>query len=130
MKPMTTPMPRAHFALVLVAAQPEAARLVTSLGRAVEPLVHAPQTVHAARIGGISVVDDAFLVRERTHPRPIALERGHVGSRRGRDLGLSPRAATHLTRSPLDHRLTPIVVFNAPIALIILGERYVEVEVE
>src|SRR3989442_1101955 len=50
---------------VLVVAGPPEARLVAPLGGAVEPLVHAPEAVHSARIGGIGVVDDAVLERER-----------------------------------------------------------------
>ena len=48
---------------VLVVAAPPDARLVAPLGCAVEPLVHAPEAVHSARIGGIGVVDDAVLER-------------------------------------------------------------------
>jgi hypothetical protein len=55
--------------------------------------------------------------------------RGCVGSAHGRELGLRPLAATLLTRAPLKHRLAPVVVFNA-LALLLLGERDVEVEVE
>src|SRR5262245_35019476 len=44
---------------VLVMAAPPYARLVAPLGCAVEPLVHPPEAVHSARIGGVSVVDDA-----------------------------------------------------------------------
>src|SRR5437016_5550934 len=45
--------------VVLVVAAPPGDRLVTPLGCAVEPLVHAPEAVQSARIGGIGVVDDA-----------------------------------------------------------------------
>src|SRR5207302_1258313 len=52
--------PRRRSALVvLVVAAPPDARLVASPGGAVEPLVHAPEGVQSARIGGIGVVDDA-----------------------------------------------------------------------
>src|SRR5260370_10775939 len=54
-------LPHASLAVVLVvAAVPEAA-LVAPAWRAVEPLVHAPEAVQSARIGGIGVVDDAVL---------------------------------------------------------------------
>jgi hypothetical protein len=46
---------------VFVVAPPPDARFVTPLGRAVEPLIHAPEAVQSARIGGIGVVDDAVL---------------------------------------------------------------------
>src|ERR1700737_2486257 len=49
--------PRLRSALVvLVVAEPPDARLVASLGGAVEPLAHAPEAVQSARIGGIGLV--------------------------------------------------------------------------
>src|SRR5258706_486032 len=72
---------------------PPDARLVAPLGCAVEPLVHAPEAVHSARIGGIGVVDDAVLERERADARPLARVRGHVGSGHGGDLGDRPHVA-------------------------------------
>src|SRR5437899_287132 len=85
--PAVTPrQPRLRSALVvLVVAAPPDARLVAPLGGAVEPLVHAPEAVQSARIGGIGVVDDAVLERERAHARPLARVRGHVGSDHGRE---------------------------------------------
>src|SRR5271170_3244232 len=53
----------------VVAAKPDAC-LVAPLGGAVEPLVHAPEAVQTARIGGIRVVDDAVLEHERAHSWP------------------------------------------------------------
>src|SRR5712691_2168316 len=47
--------------LVFVVAAPPDARLVAPLAGAVEPLIHAPEAVQPARIGGIGVVDDAVL---------------------------------------------------------------------
>src|ERR1700682_3401835 len=103
--------PRLRAALlVLVVAPPPEARLVAPLGCAVEPLVHAPEAVQSARIGGIGVVDDAVLERERAHARPLAHERGRVGSGHGRDLGDRPLAAGF----PGQRRLAPVVVFDAP----------------
>src|SRR5258705_12202663 len=127
--------PRSHLPLgsalvVLVVAAPPDARLVAPPRRSIEPLIHAPEAVQSARIGGIGVVDDAVLARERAHARPIALVRGRVGSAHGRELGLRPRAATLLTRAPLKRRLAPVVVFDAPLALLLLGEGDVEVGVE
>src|SRR5918996_311913 len=79
--------------LVLVVTAPPDARLVAPPGGAVEPLVHAPEAVQSARIGGIRVVDDAVLERERAHARPLARVRGHVSSGHGRELGDGPLAA-------------------------------------
>src|SRR5262249_39053786 len=69
--------------VVLVVAAPPDARLVAPPGCAVEPLVHAPEAVHSARIRGISVVDDAVLERERAHAGPLTRVRGLVGSTHG-----------------------------------------------
>src|SRR5262249_29876322 len=74
--------------VVLVVAVPPGARLVearfvTSLGGTVEPLVHAPEAIQSARIGGIGVIDDAVLENEPAHARPLARVRGHVGSGHG-----------------------------------------------
>src|SRR5205823_1328791 len=74
------------LAVVVVAAPPDAL-LVAPLGGAVEPLVHAPEAVESAGIGGISVVDDAVLDRERAHARPLAPVCGRVGSGHGREQG-------------------------------------------
>src|SRR5439155_24907392 len=65
---VTPRQPRLRSALaVLVVAAPPDARLVAPLGGAVEPLEHAPEAVHYARIGGIGVVDQADPHRERAH---------------------------------------------------------------
>src|SRR5258708_5468976 len=77
---------RSALAVLVVGAPPEA-RLVAPLGCAVEPLVHAPEAVQSARIGGIGVVDDAVLERECAHARPLARERGRVRSAHGREDG-------------------------------------------
>src|SRR5262250_1494499 len=76
---------RGSVLVVLVVAAPPDARLVTPLGGAVEPLVHAPEAVQSARIGGIGVVDDAVLKRERAQARPLARVRGHIGAGHGRE---------------------------------------------
>src|SRR2546425_6096622 len=109
--------PRLRSALVvLVMAAEPGARLVAPLGCAVEPLVHAPEAVHSARIGGIGVVDDAVLECERAHPRPLARVRGHVGSGHGRErsgpIGCRARRYLRLLAAAyLRHRLATVVVF-------------------
>src|SRR5882724_6218189 len=102
-------------------APPPDARLVAPLGGAVEPRVHAPDAVHAARKGGIGVVDDAILEHERAHARPVANVGGRIGSTHGRELGC---AATLLG---LKRWLAPIVVFDRAFALLLLGEPNIEV---
>src|SRR5215204_7388875 len=117
-------------ALVLVVAEPPDASLVAPLGGTVEPLVHAPEAVQSARVGGRGVVDDAVLEYERAHTRPLAGVRGQVGSGSGRELGDRPLAATLRILALLPRSLAPVVVFDTPLALLHLGEPDVEVEVE
>src|SRR3989442_3861332 len=113
---------RSALVVLVVAAQPDAL-LVAPLGGAVEPLVHAPEAVHSARIGRIGVVDDAILERERAYAGPLARVCGRVGSRHGRERN-SPLAVA------LPGRLAAKVVFDAPLALLLLGESNAEVGVE
>src|SRR5262245_17849066 len=103
--------PRLGSALVvLVVTAPPDPRLVAAFGGAVEPLVHAPETIQSARVGGIGVVDDTVLQHERAHARPLAMIRGHAGSAHGCELGLRPRTAAFLPRTPLEHRLASVIV--------------------
>src|SRR6266852_2471329 len=121
---------RSALVVLVVAASPDA-RLVAPLGCAVEPLVHAPEAVQSACIGGIGVVDDAVLEHERADARPIARVRGYVGSGHGRERGDRPLTAGFLgQRAYLPPRLAPVVVFDDPLELLLLGEPDVEVEVE
>src|SRR3989442_268375 len=120
--------PRLRSALVaLVVAAPPDTRFVAPLGCAVEPLVHAPDAVHPALIGGIGVVDDAVLEHERADARQFAQVRGRVGSGHGPQFGDRPLAAGLQDRRDV-HR--PVVVIDRPRALLLLGERPAEVEVE
>src|SRR5438477_11745311 len=125
--PALTPSRRWRSALVvLVVAAPPDARLVAPLGGAVEPLVHAPEAVHAARIGGIGVVDDAVLERERAQTRSLARVRRHVGSGHGRDLRDRFLAAAQLP-AHCGPGFAPEVVFDDALALLLLGEPDAEV---
>src|SRR5215475_14396129 len=136
-RPAVTPrQPRRRSALVvLVVAAPPEARLVASPGGAVEPLVHTPEAVQSARIGGVGVVDAAVLERERAHARPLPRVGGHVGAGNRSALGGSVgcRARGYcgpLAAAYLRHRLAPVVVFDAPLALLLFGDRDSVVEVE
>src|SRR5215468_5302181 len=113
--------------LVLVVTTPPCARFVAPFWRAVEPLVHAPKAVQSAPIGGVGVVDDAVLKRERAQARPLARVRGHIGAGHGREGDGSLVAAP---RPLAPRRLAPVVVFDAPRALLLRGEPDVEVDVE
>src|SRR4029077_474719 len=70
---------------VLVVSTPPKAGLVAPLRGAVEPWVHAPETVEPSRIGGIGVVDDAVFERECAHARPLANVRRRVRSAHSRE---------------------------------------------
>src|SRR6185503_4573445 len=71
---------------VLIAVTQPHAALITSQRRAVEPLIHAPETIEPARERGIRVIDDAVAQRERAHPRTLAQKRRHVGAGGGGNL--------------------------------------------
>src|SRR5208337_115178 len=119
-------------------AAPPDAPFVAPLGGAVEPLVHPPEAIQSTRIGRIGVVDDAVLEHKSAQARTITRVSGHVGSGHGGDLRDWPLAATQLPllRSPCERlmcrcrRLAPVVVFDASLALLFLGEPDVEVGVE
>src|SRR5476651_733745 len=67
----TRPRPGSALAVLVVTLPPDAC-FVASLGRAVKPLVHVPDAVHATRIGGVRVIDDAVLKHERTDAGSLA----------------------------------------------------------
>src|SRR5580698_1125408 len=100
-------------------ALPPDARLVASLRRTVEPLVHAPDAVHAARIGGVRVIHDAILEYESAHSRPVARVRLRVGSAVSCKLDNGLRCRRRIHRMPA----TQVVVFDFAITLLRLGER-------
>src|SRR5437762_1960558 len=116
-----------RLALVLVVATPPDAGLVAAFGRAVEPLVHAPEPVQSARIGGIGVVDDAVLERERAHARSLAYVGVHVGAAHGSELTGSVGCRARRYRG--NRFLLFVIVFD-PLALFLFGERGAEVGVE
>ena len=71
---------------VLVVPPKPRPRFVAPLLRPVEPLVHSPECVEAAGVGGVGVVDDAVGERERAHPGRFAGVGGDVGAGHGREL--------------------------------------------
>ena len=130
--------PRFRSALVVlvVAAKPESC-FVASLGSAVEPLVHSPEPVESACIGGIGVVHNTVLEHERTHARSLAGIRGHVGSGHGRDLrdwtlvvARLPFSSSLPCERLLGRPLAPVVVFNASFVLLLLTEPDIKVKVK
>src|SRR5262245_12511322 len=113
---------RLASALVLFVASPPDPLFVTSPGGTVKPLVHAPEAVQSARIGGIGVIDAAVLEHERAHARPFARVGGRIGSAHGREGG-SPLAGA------FPRSLALVVVFDAALALLLPGESDAAVEV-
>ena len=73
--------------MVFVVAAPPDAGLVPPFGSPVEPLIHAPEAIQPARVGGISMVDDTVFEHECAHARPLARECSDVGPGGGRDFG-------------------------------------------
>ena len=79
-----------------------------------------PRGCRAARVGGVGVVDDAVFEHERAHARPLAREGGGIGS------GHAPRSRATAPSAPRAAAsawpLAPVVVFEAALALLLLGE--------
>src|SRR3954467_565303 len=114
--------------LILIAPAPPDVGLVAALRRAVEPLVHAPQRVEAAGVGRVRVVDDAVLERERAHAGPLARVGGHVGAGHRRHLRNAAVRADVV--DPRGVVRGVVVLEAAAAALLLLGDRGVEVVVE
>src|SRR5215469_33452 len=106
------PAPAPSPLVVLVVAMPPMARLIASLGSAVEPLPHAPKGIHPADIGRIGVVHDAVLEDEGAHAGPLTQERGLIDS-------TPPYVPLEGARS-LPRVLATIVVFDSALTLLFL----------
>src|SRR5688572_23924799 len=122
--------------VVLVVVAPPDALLVASLGCAIEPLIHAPKIVQPTGIGGVGMVDDAVLQHKGAHAWPFARVGGqvcpaHRGALRG-PIGCLARGDGRLVVGDqlLQRLLAPIIVFDAPVALLLLAEPHVEVWIE
>src|SRR5688500_7378049 len=111
--------------VVFVVAAPPDAFFVSSLGCAVEPLIHGPDAVDPARIGGIGVIDDAVFEHEGTYARPLACVRSRICAGHGCEYILPFGAVVTGWRGLLTH----VVVFDGAFALLLFGERDVEVRV-
>src|SRR6185437_9939621 len=112
--------------LVAVVVTPPDALFVAPFWGAVEPLVHAPEPVQSAGIGRIGMIDDAVIENESAEARPLAHIRSRLGSSPGRVLDNDWRKRRRR------HRVTAatVIVFGAPVALLLLGDRDVEVVIE
>src|SRR3569623_2682640 len=110
---------------VLVVTTPPDPLLVAAEGRAIQPLVHAPQPVQPPRVRRVRVIDGAPVAHERAHTGPLADERGHVGADTGRGLGDRSLAAVQQPGP-----LAGIVVLAAAVALLRLADAHAKVVVE
>src|SRR5262245_44973032 len=102
-------------------------RLVSPARCPVEPLVHAPEIVHPARVGRIGVVDDVVLERESAHTPKLARVGRPVRADPGCELGDRPLFAGIQRQSHVDRAE---VVLEALRLLLLRGERDPEVVVE
>ena len=111
-----------RISYVLVVPPKPRSRFVPPIRCPIEPLVHSPERVEAARVGGVCVVDDAFGEYERTHARRLAGVGGDVNAGHGREIACPLRVGYRAESA--------LVVVDAAGALLFLGERGVEVVVE
>src|ERR1700738_3604255 len=64
-----------HHPIIPVVVTPPDALFVAPFRGAVEPLVHAPESVQSTGIGRIGMIDDVVLVNESAETGPLA----HIG---------------------------------------------------
>ena len=117
---------------VLVVAAPPGACLIATLGSAVKPLPHAPEGVESARIGRVSMVDDAVYKSEGAHSRPFAQIGRPIDSSSKYILGVNRAVARLGPAGWLPGVLASKVVFDASVALLLLrteADALVEIEV-
>src|ERR687896_2292389 len=77
--------PLSRIPYVLVVPVNPRHRFVPSIRCPIEPLVHSPERVEAARVSGVCVVDDSVGECERTHARRLAGVDGDIGAGHGRE---------------------------------------------
>src|SRR6266481_5365110 len=68
---------------------PQTAILVATFGRAIEPLIHSPKSIHSARVSRVSVINNSVLERECAHSGTLARVSVNVGPGRRREFGRS-----------------------------------------
>ena len=93
-------------------------RFVPPMRRPVEPLVHSPKRVKAARVGGVGMVDDAVGECERAHARRLASVGGEVGAGHGRELACEPPESGVVPSSPNPLPRTPLLILTPSIELL------------
>jgi hypothetical protein len=114
--------PLSRILCVLVVPPKPRPCFVPPMRSPVEPLVHSPERIEAARVGGVGVVDDAVGKCERAHAWRLASVGRDIGAGHSRELAWALRVGCRAERA--------VVVVDAAGALLFLGERGVEVVVE
>src|SRR5215203_593955 len=108
---------------------PPDAGLVPPFGRAIQPLIHAPEAIDSARVSGIRVIESAVLEHERAQAWPFAKVRALIGAGHPCEDGGSVVRILRIGGG-LKRRFAPEVVFDSFLPLLLLGEPDAEVEVE
>lgn len=123
---------------VLVVTPPPHSLFVPAQRRTIEPLVHGPESVQSARVGGVCVINDAILEYERAQARPLAQVRVHVHAAhrpkirrrvRGRPCG-DPGPTIGRGAREWPGRFAPVIVLDANDLLLLFGIGRIEVRVE
>jgi hypothetical protein len=78
--------PLSGISYVLIVPVNPRHRFVPSIRCPIEPLVHSPEGVEAARVSGVCVVDDSVGECERTHARRLAGVGGDIGAGHSREI--------------------------------------------
>jgi hypothetical protein len=90
------PLLRISYYVLVVPPKPRP-RFVPPFRCPVEPLVHSPERVEAARVGGVGMIDNAVGECERAHARRLASVGGGVGASHGREIARRKRLSPILT---------------------------------
>src|SRR6185312_16123042 len=121
--------------VLVVASPPDAVRFIAPLGRAIEPLVHAPQAIQPARKAGERVINDAIFAHECAHAGPFAdvgggIDAAHPCELRNRTFAAELRARAIRCLRVRRSGLASIVVLRSAFALLFFGDANREVEIE
>src|SRR5690242_13154220 len=138
---LATTARRLRVLVLVMTTPPRATRFVAAQRRAIQPLVHAPQSIQSARVGRVGVEDDVVFQHEGAHAGSFPDIRERIGSTHARELAdraLVAEAGTpfrdlpsfHLAARRLHRGLAAIVVFGAAFPLLLFGDADREVGVE
>lgn len=125
---MATFVARRYILVFIMALPPEAEVLFVAPARcAIEPLIHAPETVEPARVCRVCVVHDAVVENERAHAGRLAPVSRPVGSASTRDFNRPLFAGGCKDRTRI---LRTEVVFDGARPLLLFRAAGLKIEVE